>query len=72
MPRPAVKWSPAATGLPRTYNFETRFQKPILFYWLVSAGYLVAGVNEAAARWAFGARGARAGAAHGRVRPALV
>ena len=33
------------------YNFETRFQKPILFYWLVSAGYLVAGVNEAAARW---------------------
>jgi 4-amino-4-deoxy-L-arabinose transferase-like glycosyltransferase len=34
------------------YNFETRFQKPILFYWLVSAGYLVAGVNEAAARWA--------------------
>ena len=33
------------------YNFETRFQKPILFYWVVSAGYLVAGVNEAAARW---------------------
>src|SRR5215208_2307140 len=32
------------------YNFETRFQKPILFYWLVSAAYLVAGVNEAAAR----------------------
>ena len=32
------------------YNFETRFQKPILFYWVVSAGYLVAGVNEAAAR----------------------
>ncbi len=32
------------------YNFETRFQKPILFYWVVSTGYLVAGVNEAAAR----------------------
>ena len=32
------------------YNFETRFQKPILFYWLVAATYTVAGVNEAAAR----------------------
>ena len=32
------------------YNFETRFQKPILFYWLVAATYSVAGVSEAAAR----------------------
>ena len=32
------------------YNFEHRFQKPILFYWLVAAAYLVAGVGEGAAR----------------------
>src|SRR5688572_14949309 len=32
------------------YNYEPRFQKPILFYWLVAATYAVAGVNEAAAR----------------------
>jgi 4-amino-4-deoxy-L-arabinose transferase-like glycosyltransferase len=32
------------------YNFETRFQKPILFYWLVAGTYRVAGVHEAAAR----------------------
>lgn len=35
------------------YNFETRFQKPILFYWLVSATYTAAGIGEAQARlWA--------------------
>ena len=35
------------------YNFEERFQKPILFYWLVSATYVVAGMGEAQARvWA--------------------
>lgn len=32
------------------YNYELRFQKPILFYWLVAATYTVAGVSEAAAR----------------------
>lgn len=32
------------------YNYEPRFQKPILFYWLVAGTYSVAGVNEAAAR----------------------
>jgi 4-amino-4-deoxy-L-arabinose transferase-like glycosyltransferase len=32
------------------YNFEPRFQKPILFYWIVSSAYVVAGVNESAAR----------------------
>ena len=43
MPRLAARWSPAATGLPRTTTSRRRFQKPILFYWLVSAAYLVAG-----------------------------
>ena len=35
------------------YNYEVRFQKPILFYWLVSSSYVVAGVGQAQARfWA--------------------
>ena len=35
------------------YNYEVRFQKPILFYWLVAATYTVAGVGETQARlWA--------------------
>lgn len=35
------------------YNYETRFQKPVLFYWMVGATYAVAGVGEAQARfWA--------------------
>jgi 4-amino-4-deoxy-L-arabinose transferase-like glycosyltransferase len=35
------------------FGYQPRFQKPILFYWLVAAAYTVAGVNEAAARfWA--------------------
>jgi 4-amino-4-deoxy-L-arabinose transferase-like glycosyltransferase len=35
------------------YNYETRFQKPILYYWFVAATYAVAGVGEAQARfWA--------------------
>jgi 4-amino-4-deoxy-L-arabinose transferase-like glycosyltransferase len=35
------------------FNDETRFQKPILFYWLIAATYAVAGVGEAQARiWA--------------------
>jgi 4-amino-4-deoxy-L-arabinose transferase-like glycosyltransferase len=33
------------------YNFETRFQKPILFYWVVATSYLVSGVDESAARF---------------------
>jgi 4-amino-4-deoxy-L-arabinose transferase-like glycosyltransferase len=32
------------------YNYEYRFQKPILFYWLVSSSYVVGGVGEAQAR----------------------
>jgi 4-amino-4-deoxy-L-arabinose transferase-like glycosyltransferase len=32
------------------YNFHERFQKPILFYWLVASAFRVAGVSEAAAR----------------------
>jgi 4-amino-4-deoxy-L-arabinose transferase-like glycosyltransferase len=35
------------------YNYETRFQKPILYYWLTSATYLVTGPTELGARlWA--------------------
>jgi 4-amino-4-deoxy-L-arabinose transferase-like glycosyltransferase len=33
------------------YNFEPRFAKPILLYWLIAATYVVAGVGEAAARF---------------------
>ena len=33
------------------YNYELRFQKPILFYWFVSMAYKAAGVGEAAARF---------------------
>lgn len=35
------------------YNYETRFQKPVLFYWLVGATYATGGIGEAQARlWA--------------------
>ena len=35
------------------YNYEPRFQKPILYYWLTAATYLVFGSTELAARlWA--------------------
>jgi 4-amino-4-deoxy-L-arabinose transferase-like glycosyltransferase len=35
------------------YNYEPRFQKPILFYWLVAATYTAAGIGETQARfWA--------------------
>ena len=35
------------------YNYEPRFQKPVLYYWLTSATYLVTGPNEFSARlWA--------------------
>ncbi len=33
------------------YNFEPRFAKPILLYWLIAATYVVTGVGEAAARF---------------------
>lgn len=32
------------------YNYETRFQKPILYYWFAAAAFAVAGVSESAAR----------------------
>jgi 4-amino-4-deoxy-L-arabinose transferase-like glycosyltransferase len=32
------------------YNYEHRFQKPILYYWLAAATFLLIGVGEAAAR----------------------
>ena len=31
------------------FNYELRFEKPILFYWMVAATYTVAGVSEGAA-----------------------
>ena len=35
------------------YNYEPRFQKPILYYWLTSATYLITGPTEFGARlWA--------------------
>ncbi len=35
------------------YNYEPRFQKPVLYYWLTSATYLVTGPSEFGARlWA--------------------
>jgi 4-amino-4-deoxy-L-arabinose transferase-like glycosyltransferase len=35
------------------YNYEPRFQKPVLYYWLSSATYLVTGASEMGARlWA--------------------
>jgi 4-amino-4-deoxy-L-arabinose transferase-like glycosyltransferase len=33
------------------YNYEYRFQKPVFFYWLVAAAYVVAGIGETAARF---------------------
>jgi 4-amino-4-deoxy-L-arabinose transferase-like glycosyltransferase len=33
------------------FNYIDRFEKPILYYWLAAASYLMAGVNEAAARF---------------------
>ena len=35
------------------YNYEPRFQKPVLYYWLTSATYLATGATETGARlWA--------------------
>ena len=33
------------------FNYEERWQKPILYYWLTAATYLVTGPTEWAARW---------------------
>jgi 4-amino-4-deoxy-L-arabinose transferase-like glycosyltransferase len=33
------------------YNYETRFQKPVLFYWLVGTAYALGGLGEAQARF---------------------
>ncbi len=33
-----------------SFNYEPRYQKPILIYWLIGAAYQLFGVNEAAAR----------------------
>jgi 4-amino-4-deoxy-L-arabinose transferase-like glycosyltransferase len=33
------------------YGYEPRFQKPILTYWLIAAGYRVGGVDESTARF---------------------
>ena len=33
------------------FNYVYRFEKPVLYYWLAAAAYLVAGVGEAAARF---------------------
>jgi 4-amino-4-deoxy-L-arabinose transferase-like glycosyltransferase len=32
------------------YNYENRWQKPILYYWAAALAYLLAGIDEAAAR----------------------
>ncbi len=33
------------------FNYQDRWQKPILYYWLTAGTYLAAGVSESAARW---------------------
>ncbi len=33
------------------FNYEPRFQKPILYYWAAAAGYVVSGTGEAQARF---------------------
>ncbi len=33
------------------YNYEVRFQKPVLYYWLTAVTYQIAGTSETAARW---------------------
>jgi len=32
------------------YNFEPRFQKPVLYYWLAASAFRLGGISEAAAR----------------------
>jgi len=33
------------------FNYENRFEKPVLYYWLTAATYLITGPDEAAARF---------------------
>lgn len=33
------------------FNYDVRFEKPVLYYWAVATTYAVAGVSSAAARW---------------------
>ncbi|MDA1184122.1 MAG: glycosyltransferase family 39 protein [Acidobacteria bacterium] len=33
------------------FNYEDRWQKPVLYYWLTAATFLVTGPTESAARW---------------------
>jgi 4-amino-4-deoxy-L-arabinose transferase-like glycosyltransferase len=33
------------------FNYEERWQKPVLYYWLTAATYVVAGISEGAARF---------------------
>ena len=33
------------------FNYEDRWQKPVLYYWLTAATFLITGPTEAAARW---------------------
>jgi len=33
------------------FNYEERWQKPILYYWLTAATFVATGVHESAARW---------------------
>lgn len=40
-----------------TYNGENRYDKPILFYWLMAVSYKVFGINEFAARFPSAASG---------------
>ena len=57
MPRPLAKWSLTGDWLTPSYNDTFRFQKPVLMYWLIATGYLLTGVNEAAARFPSAAAG---------------
>ena len=33
------------------FNYENRFEKPVLYYWLTAATYMITGPGEAAARF---------------------
>ncbi len=54
------------------YNYEVRFQKPVLYYWLTAATYRIAGYGEAAARWWSAMAGLGLVLVTARLRPALV
>lgn len=40
-----------------TYNYEPRYDKPILFYWAMAGAFKIFGINEFGARFASGAFG---------------